>query len=127
MSIMNNLGEYEVEVKRRMRAILSAARMTHAKAAERMGYTPSTFSRYLNPDGGINLSFDFCIKFASTFCEGNISKLLDSEKGNDDVVAYGFNMQRVFHGLPDDIMQGIYDRAVSEGDAFRELLKKKVR
>lgn len=108
-----------------MGAILAAAKVTQAAAANRMGYTPSTFSRHLNPEGETQLSLVFCRRFANEFCHGDISLLLDDEEGNNSVVARAFDMYRVSYGLPPHIMEGIYNRAVSEGDAFRELLKKK--
>ncbi len=125
MSKNTNLDDYEREVKRRMTEVLKAAKITQTEAASRMGYSKAAFSRHLNPEGDTQLSLKFCAKFANEFCKGEFKALICAEQGNDNVVCNAHDWNRVFWGLSADIQQGIYDRAVSEADAFREALRKK--
>ncbi len=125
MSKIQSLHDYEMEIKNRMISILNAAGVTQATAAKRLACSPSSLSRLLNPNGTTSLNIAFCEKFARAFCEGEIALLLSDERGDDSAIAHAFNMQRVFYGLPSEVQKGIYDRAVSEGDAFRALLKKR--
>lgn len=116
---------YEQRVKKRMKAVIKARRISYEVAANQLKMSKASFSRHLNPDETTRLTLVFCKEFARAFCNNDISLLLSDKQENDDVLAYVYDMERVFYGLSPEIQQGIYDRAVSEADAFREALRKK--
>lgn len=116
---------YEQRIKQRMQTVIKTRRISYEVAARQLLISKATLSRRLNPEDNAQLTIQFCMDFARAFCNGHISMLLSNEQNDDSAVAQALDMDRVFYGLPADVMKGIYDRAVSEGDAFRALLKSK--
>lgn len=118
MQNLSNLLDYEREVKIRMRDTLKRQNYKQATAARVLSVSPSTLNRILDPEGATKLTLEFLASFAANFCGSDITSLLAGETVRD------LDTAAIFMGLPEDIQRSIYERAVSEAEDFRRLLKR---
>lgn len=117
MQRIGNLFNYEKAVKTRMRDTLKRQNCKQAAAARVLCVSPSTLNRILDPEGATKLTLEFLARFAACFCGNDIVTLLAGETVRD------LDTAAIFMGLPEDIQRSIYERAVSEAEDFRRLLK----